>query len=107
MNKCELCEFQFATEDGHSEMWSVLNHLAEVHPYFTDELKEAKNPTTPKAAQRLFVEVELLDTESTWASEVDLEVLAERLRQTFLWHSMDKEQFCSLLRVTARKEAAK
>jgi hypothetical protein len=106
MNKCVLCEFQFATKDGHSEMWSVLNHLAEVHPYFTDELKEAKNPTTPKMPQRLFIEVELLDAQGTWADD-EMEALADRVRQTFLWHSMDKEQFCSLLRVTARKEAAK
>lgn len=42
MNKCVLCEFRFNIKNGFSEMWSVLNHLAEAHPYFTDELKEAK-----------------------------------------------------------------
>lgn len=104
--KCVLCDFNFATENGHSEMWSVLNHLTESHPHFTDELKEAKNPTTPKAPQRLFVEIELLDMGGTWADD-EMESLADRVRQTFLWHSMDKEQFTTLLKVTARKAAGK
>jgi hypothetical protein len=38
----------------------------------------------------------------TWADD-EMESLADRVRQTFLWHSMDKEQFTTLLKVTARK----
>ena len=41
-DKCVLCEFRFTQENGYNEMWSVLNHLADSHPYFTDEMQEMR-----------------------------------------------------------------
>lgn len=52
--------------------------------------------------QRIFLEIELLDMGDTWKDD-EMQNLADRVRAKFLWHEMAQEQFCSLLRVTARK----